>query len=98
MDTVEFRIESAAFPTGPDTAVEPWVNGVRVRDLARTIERPFAEAKGHRIGRAPTRVWAPTATCVGQAGTSSANRGSRGSATAIPSCSAVAAENQVAGR
>ncbi|WP_261574177.1 hypothetical protein [Frankia gtarii] len=46
MDTVEFRIESAAFPTGTDTAVEPWVNGVPLRDLARAIELPFAEAEG----------------------------------------------------
>ncbi|WP_198287002.1 hypothetical protein [Frankia sp. QA3] len=55
MDTVEFRIKSAAFPTGMDAAVEPWVNGVPLRDPARAIERPFVEAEGspHLAGATP---------------------------------------------
>lgn len=44
MDRVEFRLETEPFPTGEALAVCPYVNGVDLRELARAVELPSAEA------------------------------------------------------
>jgi hypothetical protein len=46
MDTIEFRLEVEQFPIGDTLTVNPVVNGVHLRDLARVVEQPSADAEG----------------------------------------------------
>ena len=46
MHTVEFRIEREEFPAGVSSVVNPYVDGVRLQDLIRPVEQPFADREG----------------------------------------------------
>lgn len=46
VDVVEFRLESEELGAGPATVVNLYVNDVRLQDLVRRVEQPYADADG----------------------------------------------------